>query len=113
VAFIAFSDIQIEDWKRYSTDHSRLYVNGVILSKVRKLCKKYKVPALFGGDLFDNPKHLTNLVLQESLKWFSKFRQDNIQILGIHGNHDQSESNYVDHSSPNYFQTLCQVFPNM
>jgi DNA repair exonuclease SbcCD nuclease subunit len=111
VIFVAFSDIQIEDWKRYSKDHSRLFINGAIIKQVLRLCKKYKVPALFGGDLFDNPKYLTNLVLQETVKWLNWFNNRKIPIISIPGNHDQSEANTLDHTSPNYIRTLSKIYP--
>jgi DNA repair exonuclease SbcCD nuclease subunit len=113
VAFIAFSDIQIEAWKKFSKGDSRLHDNGRILRRIIKLCLKYNCPALFAGDLYDNPKHLSNKVLHYSFKWFSKFRDNNIKLYTIHGNHDQSERNTVESSSYNYLNLLATAFPNI
>lgn len=112
-AFIAFSDIQIEDWKRYSNDHSRLNHNEVILKRVLSLSLKYgKVPVLFCGDLFDNPKYLTNLVLNKSFLWLRHFFANGVEVFCIPGNHDQSEKNILGHDSPNYISLLSLAYPN-
>lgn len=113
VAFVAFSDIQIEAWKKFSKGDSRLHDNGRIIQRIIKLCLKYNCPALFAGDLYDNPKQLSNKVLHYSFKWFSKLRDKNIKLYTIHGNHDQSEKNTVDHTSYNYLNLLATAFPNI
>lgn len=111
VAFIAFSDIQIEDWKQHSHNHSRLYDNGKILETIRNQCKRYKVPALFCGDLFDNPHFLSNLVLNTAFSWLSLYHKEEVNILGIPGNHDQCDQNSNTHCSPNYFSLLSKTYP--
>lgn len=112
-AFIAFSDIHIENWKRYSTGNSRLYHNRLILSRIHKLSMKYgKIPILFCGDLFDNPKYLTNLVLNKSFRWFRQFFDDGIKVFCIAGNHDQSEKNVPNNESPNYIDLVSLAYPN-
>lgn len=113
VAFIAFSDIQIEDWKRFSENHSRLYHNELVLKEISTVCLEHKVPAIFCGDLFDNPKYLTNKVLEVSLKWFKSLQTNRVYIVAIDGNHDQSEQNTLKHLSCNYVRTLSMVFDNI
>lgn len=113
VLYVAFSDIQIEDWKRFSDNHSRLEHNGAILNKVRDLCIKYDCPALFCGDFFDDPKAIKNYVLQRTLEWLNAFKRKNIYIYAIDGNHDQSERNSITHRSPNYIRTLSEVYSNI
>lgn len=114
VIFVAFSDIQIEDWKRFSIKpHDRLEHNGIVMSKVRDLCQKYNVPALFCGDFFDDPKSLKNYTLQRSFEWLDSFRRLKIKIYAIDGNHDQCERNSLTNRSPNYIRTLSTAFPNV
>jgi DNA repair exonuclease SbcCD nuclease subunit len=112
VEFIVFSDIQIEDWKRHSINHRRLHLNFDVLKKVYGLCLKYKCPALFCGDLFDNPKSLDNYVLNYVFMWFNKFRDADIPIYAISGNHDQSASNFMGKESPSYIQMMSTIYPN-
>jgi DNA repair exonuclease SbcCD nuclease subunit len=112
-AFIVFSDIQMEDWTRFSTDHSRLHDNGVILSKVFNLCVKYGVDAIFAGDMFDNPKQLSNYLLNYVFIWFNKFKEAGIKIYCISGNHDQCDKNSLTHTSPNYINMLSTIYDNI
>lgn len=114
VIYIAFSDIQIEDWKRFSEpDHARLEHNGIILSKVRDLCIKHNCPALFSGDFFDDPKSIKNYTLQRTIEWLNSFKKYKIKIYAIDGNHDQSDRNSLSHRSPNYLRTLSDIYPNI
>lgn len=112
-AFIAFSDIHIEDWKRYSIDHSRLNHNHKIIRRIVNLSIKYgKIPVLFCGDLFDNPKYLTNLVMNKAFLWLREFYAHGIEVFCIAGNHDQSEKNVLGHESPNYISLVSLVYPS-
>lgn len=112
-AFIAFSDLHLEDWKRYSVDHSRLHHNHKIIRRIVSLSIKYgKIPVLFCGDLFDNPKYLTNLVMNKALLWLREFYANGIEVFCIAGNHDQSEKNVLGHESPNYIDLVSLVYPS-
>lgn len=111
VVFIAFSDIQIEDWKQHSINHSRLYDNEKILEVIRAKCKKHKCSALFAGDLFDDPHSLSNRVLNTALLWLAQFHKEEINLLGIPGNHDQCEQSTISNPSPNYFTLASKLFP--
>lgn len=113
VKFVAFSDIQIEDWKRYNISPGRrLEVNGEILLRVHAECLKHNCPALFSGDLFDNNMGLSNKVLNKVFNWFNAFKETNTQIYAISGNHDQSESNYQNKQSSSYIKMMSSVYPN-
>ena len=112
VIYIAFSDIQIEDWKQFSIKHSRLEHNGNILQKIYSAAKIHKCPVLFGGDLYDNNNGLSNLVLNESFKWFNRFKKKGIKILAISGNHDQSEKNTLSNKSPSYIDMMATIYSN-
>lgn len=113
VIFVAFSDIQIEDWKRFSDNHGRLEDNGRILMKVRDLCLKYNCDALFCGDLFDDPKSIKNYTLQRAVDWLNSFKKYRIKIFAVDGNHDQSEKNSAKHRSPNYIKTFSSIYSNI
>lgn len=113
VVFVAFSDIQIEDWKRFSENHSRLEDNGRILMKVRDLCMQYSCPALFCGDLLDDPKAIKNYTFQRTFDWLNAMKKAKVDIYAIPGNHDQSEKNSLNHESPNYVKTLSNVYSNI
>lgn len=112
VAFIGFSDIQIEDWKRHSKDHSRFFINEAVLKRVLYLCIEYKCPALFMGDLFDNARALDNYLLNHIFLWFNRFKEAGVMIFGISGNHDQSESNFIDRQSPSYIKMMASIYTN-
>lgn len=109
---IAFSDLHIEDWKKYSTNHSRFFAIASVLKQVSKLCRENKCDALFLGDMFHNPNHLDNFVLNHIFTWFRvMFVEHNIKIYAIDGNHDQSEMNTITNTSPSYINMLSTVFP--
>jgi DNA repair exonuclease SbcCD nuclease subunit len=101
IAFIAFSDIQVEDWKRFSTNHSRLHYCYTAMDTIGGVAKKHGVPVLFAGDFFDNAKTLTNYLITNTFKAFHRnFRE--LPFIAISGNHDQSESNTIAHKSPSH-----------
>jgi len=114
VKFICFSDIQIEDFKRHNKNTGyRLKINGAILNRVVDLCLRHQCPALFCGDLFDNPTALDNKVLSYTADWLNDFRRHKIKIYAIDGNHDQSEKNSPANRSHNYVSTLSKIYPNI
>lgn len=111
VDFIAFSDLQVEDWSRFSTNHSRL---GHALKAVKIISKdamRYKCPVLFCGDFFDNPKELSNLVISSTFINFHR-TLGSIPVYAISGNHDQSESNTSTHQSPSHLDLYNYAFDN-
>jgi len=114
VKFICFSDIQIEDFKRHNkSPEYRLKINGTILNTVRDLCIRHECPAIFCGDLFDDPQGLSNKVLDRTADWLNDFRRYKIKIFMIDGNHDQSEKNTLVNRSPNYVSTFSKIYSNI
>lgn len=109
--FIAFSDIQVEDWQRFSKDHSRLYDNFKAMEVVGSHANGIKVPVLFAGDFFDNPKELSNLLISKTYQKYKEcFRFT--PFFAISGNHDQSESNTPNNSSPSHLELYDHAFDN-
>lgn len=113
VKFIAFSDIQVHDWKPFSINHSRLEHNCKILSVVRDLCLKYACPALFCGDFVDDPKQVENYTLQRIIEVMNSFKRHKITVYAIDGNHDQCQQNSLTNRSPNYIKTLSDIYSNI
>ena len=111
VVAIAFSDIQIEDWPSYGMEKSRLEWHEKIFRTISSACERYRVPALFAGDLFDNPKALKNVVLHYFTLWYKEYFEDKgIPFYGISGNHDQCYPNRLKSISPNYLMTFADLY---
>jgi len=111
VVFVAFSDIHLHDWPQHSVDHNRLMDGGLIINRIRFLCRKYKCPALFMGDLIHNPMGIDNRLLNLTYDWFCD--PDGIIWYCISGNHDQCEKNSSENRSPNYLQYFSKVHKNI
>ena len=56
VLAIAFSDLHINDFTKFNKDNERTLNHFRVLFLIRDLCKKYKCPAIFCGDLFHKPE---------------------------------------------------------
>jgi DNA repair exonuclease SbcCD nuclease subunit len=108
---ITASDIHLHEWKQFNQDNRRL-INGLdVLTQLRKIGIKQKVPILMPGDLFHNDTHLSNSLLSHVLPYCKKkFDSPKITLYGIDGNHDQCEQNGFDHHSPSYFETFSKIF---
>lgn len=105
---LAFSDLEIADYQTHSQNHSRLeYCLSVLAALSEKSVKYSNIPVLFCGDLMDNPKLIDNYVLRRTIDslilWF---RDRKIRLIGIAGNHDQSQKNTKDNESPNWLRSL-------
>jgi DNA repair exonuclease SbcCD nuclease subunit len=87
--------------------------NGRILHIIADLCAKNECPALFCGDLFDDPKSLTNHLLKRTFEWLNYFKRKRVSIYAIHGNHDQSERNSLENKSPNYISAFSEAYSNL
>lgn len=111
VNFIIFSDVQVEDWKRFSTHHSRLGHSLAALERVSKAANDCECPVLFCGDFFDNAKELSNLVISSTFKTYHR-NFKGIETFAISGNHDQSESNSITHKSPSHLELYDYALKN-
>jgi DNA repair exonuclease SbcCD nuclease subunit len=110
---IASSDWHINNWPAFNIDNRRLFLSLDQFRLISRLCKKYKVPHLFCGDLFHKPKELDNEVITLASKFFKQYFEDKaIHFIGISGNHDQSRKNYTDAKSPSYLDKFGLIFNN-
>lgn len=108
---VAFSDLHWHDWENYSVNHSRLYLQDKIFEHVSQKAHQYNVPVLFSGDLFHNPKSLTNRALEAFVDSYKKWFEDRgIKMYAISGNHDLCEKNTDSHISPSYVKTFSKLF---
>lgn len=111
--FIAFSDLHLENWAKHNEKGRRL-INGLdVLKQMRKTQKIHKVPILFTGDLFNNPRYINNYLLSQTLPLFKKLWVGPLKTYAISGNHDQSEDNTLMNKSPNYIETFSKVFKGL
>ena len=102
---IAYSDHHIGEFKQFDKGGTRLGFSLDVWRVLSYIAKEKSVPVLFGGDLFETAKTMTNKVFSKSLKEYNKkFEQPGIDFYAIDGNHDQSESNTITHRSPNYLE---------
>ena len=111
---IAFSDLHIHNWPDINGNNDRLKLSLQPLKKVSVIAKKYRVPLLFAGDLFHNPKHIDNLALSETFKALTEYVEGKkVPLIGISGNHDMCFRNTPNNISPDYLSTLSLVFPQI
>lgn len=105
---LAFSDLEIANYTSYSQGDSRLKRCLQVLAILSdKSVELGKLPVLFCGDLFDNPKVMDNYVLACTLETLQTYyKKRNIRLIGIAGNHDQSQKNTSDNPSPNWLRSL-------
>lgn len=108
---IIFSDLHIHKWKRYNEDNKRLKHDLSVIDYLGFLAKKYKVPILFEGDLFEDPKNLSNEVINYALSGYKKFIEGrSVKFYAISGNHDMSQNNTFQKRSPSYLHAFDEMF---
>lgn len=109
---IAASDFHTHKFRNFNVDNSRLNYTLGAIQEIGKACRKYKVPLLFSGDWYHNPKELENETNTLSLKVYKESFEDNgISVFAISGNHDLCEKNGCDYQSPSHL-TGFKIFPN-
>lgn len=101
VEFIVFSDLHINIWSKFNKDNSRTLNNFGVLHDIVEVCNKYKVPAIFCGDLFHKPTGISTELLEildDEVEWlYNHMERD---IWAISGNHDIDKINTI--KSPKY-----------
>ncbi len=106
---IAFSDCHLNLWAKFNEDYFRTKVHFKIISKIKKVAKKERVPVLFTGDMFHKPESIDNELLDYTTKYFSKISQKDFKCYFISGNHDMKLSNTVGSESPSLITSLSRV----
>lgn len=105
---LAYSDIHKYSFPAFAKEkYSRFKMSLSVEEYISKQAKELKVPVLFCGDMFHDPKSLENYILEESIAHFGKhFHKNSIQFYAISGNHDMSEKNLKDNISPTYLRAF-------
>lgn len=111
VIALLYADAHNHSYKQFNVDEARTHKNTKLQAKIYKRAKKLKVPVLFAGDLFHNPKHLTNELLNIYLPALFKWHEKS-HTYAISGNHDQSRQNIPGSPSPSYITLLDKIIPN-
>jgi DNA repair exonuclease SbcCD nuclease subunit len=107
---IAFSDLHITENNQYSEGQLVLNSSIDVIHELRAIARKYKVPVLFTGDLFHNPKQVSNLTLNTflNLRPFSS----HASYFAISGNHDFAEQNTADYRAISHLGWVSAIFPS-
>jgi len=113
--FIVSGDWHVYNFREYTTSDplkiSRLEWQVSILRHLGKLARKLDLPILFTGDMFHDPQNLQNGVFDLFIVHWKKYMQG-VKVIGISGNHDQSEKNTEENISPSYVKTLSEIMGN-
>lgn len=112
---IAFADLHLHSFPAFAKDkYDRFKIRLKVLDLIVKKGIKNNCPILFAGDLFHDPKELSNYIITETQTYFgyrfNSFNEENQEFICISGNHDQSEKNTRDNKSPTYLGGLHKVF---
>lgn len=99
---LCFSDFHLALWPQFNEDLRRTKIQLQFLEDLKNRASQLRVPILFAGDFFHDPKYVHNELLN-LLPTQIKLAP---AIIAIPGNHDQSEVNYQEKKSPNYITWL-------
>lgn len=111
---LAFSDLHLHSFPAFAkSKYDRFDIRLEALNFIVQKAKEKMVPILFGGDLFHDPKELTNHIISCTEAYFKNYVDNtvyNTEFICISGNHDQSEKNTRNHTSPSYLRGFDQLF---
>lgn len=114
--FLVFSDLHIHDYKNHnSVKHSRLYDCLKVLEDVFLIAFEKGIEyILFCGDLFDSPKELDTLVINETVRTFKELfiKYPDIYFVAISGNHDMSTKSIYGQKINSSQKFLSDAFDN-
>ena len=107
---VIFSDLHIHNYNQFNNNNRRLLLKFDILRQLRE----YNVPIIFGGDMFHEDQQITNIVFHYCSKELPEIFDDpEIPLIGISGNHDMSEANYIGYETPSLFNSFCNLVKGM
>lgn len=106
---IATADWHIHRFRDHDSGGSRLDWAIKAGNHILNVANQRKVPLLFAGDLFHNPKELENETLDRVTMMF---RTGVTDFYCISGNHDMSQKNGLNNRSPSYMYSLFNAFPD-
>lgn len=110
VEAIIFSDLHINDYPKFNSNYKRTQNHLRVLFLIRGLCKEYKCPAIFCGDLFHKPELIENHMLEMVMSTFIELDKSDWKIYAISGNHDMSETNSIDKHSPSWIRSFSKGY---
>lgn len=108
VIAIAFSDLHLNDWAKHNQDNQRTLNHFRVLSIINDLCKKYKCPALFCGDMFHKPENMSQELMFMVHEHFSKLA---FNCLAIEGNHSLHRVNSVKNPTKGWIHLFSRLYP--
>jgi len=98
---LVFSDLHFHDFNQFNENDKRIKVTLGIL----EILKKKRLPMLFAGDWFHEDQHISNKLFDYS----THLGKMGLNVWGISGNHDMSETNTIDNQSPSLFKSLATM----
>lgn len=105
---IVFSDTHLNLWSKFNADNKRTLYGFKVLLDINKECKKYKVPALFCGDLFHKPENM-----DQDLGWYWKNIHSHLYTEGtfrcklISGNHGLKHISKIGEKPRSWESYIC------
>ena len=111
VIAIAFSDLHLNLWAKFNKDYKRTQDSFRVLFKIKEVCSKYNVPALFCGDLFHKPEVIQKELFTKLIKQFLKLNGTSFKCYSISGNHDIMEISKVGIQPKSWVYDLDPLFP--
>ena len=111
VIAIATADLHLHKFKDQATPplyRERLNWSLKALKHINDVAGELNVPVLFSGDLFHDPAELESEVSSLAQMFFSKTK---VTYFSISGNHDLSQKNTLQNTSPTHLNSFTQ-YPN-
>lgn len=108
VIAIAFSDLHLNDWAKHNQDNQRTLNHFRVLSIINDLCKKYKCPALFCGDMFHKAENMSQELLLLNQEYLAKLA---FNCLAIEGNHDLYRVSTVKNPVHGWIHYFSRIYP--
>lgn len=110
VIAVAFSDLHLNLWAKFNKDYKRTQDSFRVLFKIKEVCNKYKVPALFCGDLFHKPEVIQKELFTMIVKQFLKLNGTSFKCYTISGNHEILEISKVGIQPKSWVYDLDSLF---
>lgn len=111
VIAVAFSDIHLNLWAKFNKDYKRTQDSFRVLFKIKEVCNKYNIPALFCGDLFHKPEVIQKELFTMIVKQFLKLNGTSFKCYTISGNHEIMEISKVGIQPKSWIYDLDPLFP--
>lgn len=107
VIALGTSDWHIHKFRNFNENNQRLTVCLKAMQLLADRAHKLKVPVLFAGDLFHNPKEVENETMAKTLSTFNMwYERRGVPLVGISGNHDFAEKNGIEQKSPSHLDSF-------